>query len=75
MSNKPMKDQRKENRESAEKKVNQVVAALKLTKDERKQLHDALGEDYLDYQEILARAKRMFDPYDISYKGGEQPRW
>ncbi len=76
MSNKPLQDGRgKQNQQSAKKDVEQVVTDLHLTKDERKKLHDALGEDYLGYHEILARGKSLFDPYHISYKNGEKPRW
>lgn len=76
MSNKPLKDGKgKQNQQSAKKDVEQVVTELHLTKDERRELHDALREDYLGYHEILARAKSLFKPYDISYKKGEQPRW
>lgn len=59
MSNKPMKDDRTENRESAKDKVEQVVKKLNLTKDERRDLHERL-EDYMSYQDILELAKSMF---------------
>ncbi len=59
MSNKPMKDDRTENRESAQDKVEQVVTKLKLTKNERQQLHYRL-EDYMSYHDILELAKSMF---------------
>jgi hypothetical protein len=61
MSNKDFSDSRKENRASAKDKVDQVVKALGLTKDERRKLHDALGEDYIEYQDILTLAKSMFN--------------
>jgi len=66
---------RKQNRASAKKDVDNVVKDLHLTSSERRELHDALGEDYLGYQEILDRAKFLFDRYNISYKDGEQSRW
>jgi len=67
---------RKENRESAQKKVNQVVSALSLTPDERRQLHDAItGNDYMSYEEILKLAKSMFDPVHIQSSKGNKPRW
>ncbi|MEA5421359.1 hypothetical protein VB712_19210 [Spirulina sp. CCNP1310] len=77
MSDKDFKDKpKKENRESAQKKVENVVSALNLTKDERRQLHDGItGQDYLDYQEILKIAKNMFDPVNIQSKQKEQSRW
>jgi hypothetical protein len=56
---------KKENRASAKQKVDKVVTELNLTQGERRELHDALGEDYLDYHEILARAKAMFDPVNV----------
>ncbi|NJK65517.1 MAG: hypothetical protein HC941_02340 [Microcoleus sp. SU_5_3] len=59
MSNKPMKDDRTENRASAKDKVEQVVNKLKLTKNERRELHERL-EDYMSYQDILELAKSMF---------------
>ena len=59
MSNKPMKDDRTENRASAKDKVEDVVKELKLTKNERQQLHYRL-EDYMSYQDILELAKSMF---------------
>ena len=59
MSNKPMKDDRPENRDSAKDKVENVVKELKLTKNERQQLHYRL-EDYMSYWEILELAKSMF---------------
>lgn len=61
MSDKDFKDQRKENRASAKKKVEQVVKELGLDKDERRDLHDALGEDYMEYQDILSLAKSLFN--------------
>jgi hypothetical protein len=68
--------ERKENREAAQKKVDQVVSALSLTKDERRDLHDAItGNDYMEYQEILALAKTMFDPINVQSSKGEKPRW
>jgi hypothetical protein len=66
---------RKENRDSAKQKVDKVVTELNLTPGERRELHDALGEDYLDYHEILARAKAMFDPVNVQSKRGEKKRW
>jgi hypothetical protein len=75
MSKKQFSDDRKENHESAKQKVDQVVSTLHLTQDERRNLHDSLGEDYLEYSEILAIAKGMFDSYHISYKDGKTPRW
>lgn len=50
---------RKENRESAQKKVDRAVKEAGLTPDQRRKLHDALGEDYIDYNEILRRAKEI----------------
>lgn len=66
---------RKQNRASAQKDVDNVVKDLHLTPDERGELHDLLGEDYLGYHEILDRAKTNFDPYNVKYKDGEKPRW
>jgi hypothetical protein len=66
---------RKQNRASAKKDVDSVVRDLHLTSSERRELHGALREDYLGYQEILDRAKSLFEKYNISYKDGEQPRW
>ncbi|PHX55399.1 hypothetical protein CP500_011030 [Tychonema bourrellyi FEM_GT703] len=54
-----MKDDRPENRDSAKDKVENVVKELKLTKNERQQLHYRL-EDYMSYQDILELAKSMF---------------
>ncbi len=66
----------KENRESAQRKVDQVVDALSLTKDERRQLHDAItGNDYMSYQDMLALAKTMFDPVHIQSSKGDKSRW
>jgi hypothetical protein len=68
--------ERKENRESAQEKVDQVVSTLSLTKDERRELHDAItGNDYMDYHEILARAKTMFEPVNVQSKKGDKERW
>ena len=67
---------RKENRESAQKKVDKVVSTLNLTKGERHQLHDSItGTDYMDFQDLIALAKQMFDPVHIQSKKGEKPRW
>jgi hypothetical protein len=67
---------RKENRESAQKKVDNVVSDLNLTKDERRELHDSItGNDYMDYSEILALAKSIFDPINVQSKKGDRPRW
>ena len=67
---------RKENRDSAQKKVDQVEKTLRLTKDERSQLHYAItGNDYMEYQEILSLAKQMFDPVNVQSSMGEKPRW
>ncbi|MEG4073545.1 hypothetical protein QUA30_13005 [Microcoleus sp. Pol14C2] len=54
-----MEDDRPENRASAKDKVEDVVKELKLTKNERQQLHYRL-EDYMSYWEILELAKSMF---------------
>jgi hypothetical protein len=71
-----MSEDRKENRESAQKKVDQVVSALSLTKDERRELHDAItGNDYIDFHELIAMAKSMFDPVNVQSKKGEEKRW
>lgn len=59
MSNKPFKDERKENRESAQKKVKKAVKAAGLDKDQRRKLHDRLREDYMEYQDILDIAKEI----------------
>jgi dsDNA-specific endonuclease/ATPase MutS2 len=68
--------QPKENRESAQKKVDKVVSTLSLTKDERRKLHDAItGNDYMEYQEILKLAKSMFEPIHVKSSKGEKPRW
>lgn len=75
MSDKQMKGQLKENRDSAKQKVDRVVTELNLTPDERRDLHDALGEDYLDYHDILSRAKNMFYPINIQSKKGDNKRW
>lgn len=69
-------EKRKENRESAQKKVEQVVSTLSLTPAERRQLHDTItGNDYMDYHEILSSAKTMFDPVNVQSKKGEKRRW
>jgi hypothetical protein len=66
----------KENRESAQRKVDQVVSALSLTQGERQRLHHEItGNDYMDYQEILALAKSMFDPVNVQSSKGEKRRW
>lgn len=76
MSNKPLQEGRgKQNQQSANKDVDNVVRDLHLEPDERDELHDLLREDYLGYQEILARAKSRFDPCHVKYKNGEKPRW
>jgi len=72
---KPTYGVRKQNRESANKDVDNVVKDLHLQPDERGELHDLLGQDYLGYHEILDRAKARFDPYHLKYKNGEKPRW
>ena len=67
---------RKENRESAQKKVDQVQSALSLTDEERRQLHDSIsGNDYMDFHKIMERARDLFDPINIRSKKGESPRW
>ena len=67
---------RKENRESAQKKVDSVVSTLNLTKDERRELHDSIiGNDYMDFQDLIALAKQMFDPVHVQSKKGEDARW
>jgi hypothetical protein len=69
-------EKRKENRESAQKKVDSVVSALNLTKDERRELHDSItGNDYMDFQDLIAKAKEMFDPVNVQSKKGEEERW
>jgi len=65
----------KQNQQAANKDVDSVVKDLHLEPGERGELHDLLREDYLGYQEILARAKSRFDPYHVKYKKGEKPRW
>lgn len=65
----------KQNQQAANKDVRNVVKDLHLEPDEKDELHDLLREDYLGYQEILARAKSRFNPYRIEYKNGEKPRW
>jgi hypothetical protein len=75
MSNKP-EQTRKENRESAQKKVDNVQAELTLTKDERRELHDSItGDDYLDFSDLITIAKSMFDPINVQSKKGEKARW
>jgi hypothetical protein len=75
MSNKE-EEKRKENRESAQKKVDSVVSALNLTKDERRELHDSItGNDYMVFQDLIALAKSMFDPVNVQSKKGEEERW
>ncbi|NJR15291.1 MAG: hypothetical protein HC785_05990 [Calothrix sp. CSU_2_0] len=44
---------RKENRESAQEKVDNAVREAGLSKNQRKKLHDRLGQDYMEYSEIL----------------------
>ncbi|MFB2919067.1 hypothetical protein [Aerosakkonema funiforme] len=66
---------RKQNRESAQKDVDNVVRDLHLDADERGDLHELLKEDYLGYQEILRRAKENFPIRHIKYKDGEKDRW
>ncbi|MDF0553969.1 hypothetical protein [Kamptonema sp. UHCC 0994] len=76
MSNKPLEEGRgKQNQQSANKDVDNVVKDLHLTKNERKELHDLLKEDYLGYQEILTRAKERFPKRHSEYKDGEKDRW
>jgi len=59
MSDKDIKP-RKENRESAQKKVDQVVKDVGLSKDQRRQLHDKItGNDYMSYQEIREIAEQI----------------
>ena len=51
---------RKENQQSANQKVSDVVSALKLTEAERRQLHDEItGNDYMDYNTIKAIGERI----------------
>ncbi len=67
---------RKENRESAQQKVDNVVSALNLTKDERRQLHDEItGNDYMEYSDMISLAKRKFDRINVQSKKGDKPRW
>ena len=69
-------EKRKENRESAQKKVDSVVSTLNLTKDERRELHDAItGNDYIEFNDLVALAKSMIDPVNIQSKKGEEERW
>jgi dsDNA-specific endonuclease/ATPase MutS2 len=69
-------EKRKENRESAQKKVDSVVSDLSLTKDERRELHDSItGNDYMDFHDLIALAKQMFDPINTQSKKGENERW
>lgn len=69
-------ENRKENRESAQKKVDQVQSALSLTDDERRQLHDSIsGNDYMDFHKIIEMAQDLFDPVNVRSKKGESPRW
>jgi len=67
---------RKENRESAQEKVDQVVSTLSLTPSERRQLHEAItGDDYMSYEEILKLAKSMLDPVHVQSSKGDKRRW
>lgn len=67
---------RKENRESAQKKIDQVESTLSLTKSERRELHDSItGADYMDFHKIVELAKSLFEPVNIQSKKGESPRW
>jgi hypothetical protein len=51
---------RKENRASAKDKVDQVVKALGLTKEERSKLHRNIsGNDYMSYQDILQEGQSI----------------
>lgn len=76
MSNKPLEEGRgKQNQQSANKDVANVVKDLHLTPDERDVLHELLKEDYLGYQEILSRAKNNFSQYHVKYQNAEKPRW
>jgi hypothetical protein len=60
MSNKQLKDARKENQQSANEKVNQVVKDVGLSKDQRRQLHDQItGNDYMTYQDIKKIAEQI----------------
>lgn len=69
-------EKRKENRESAQKKVDKVVSTLNLTKDERRRLHDAItGNDYMEFFDIIALAKSLFDQINVQSKKGENARW
>ena len=75
MSSKDEK-KRKENRESAQKKVDNVVSALNLTKDERRELHDTItGNDYMEYSEMLYLAKSIFPRINVQSKKGDRDRW
>lgn len=69
-------EKRKENRESAQKKIDQVESTLNLTKPERRELHDSItGNDYMEFSELITLAKEMFDPINVQSKKGEEPRW
>lgn len=73
---KEQEKKRKENRESAQQKVDQVVSALNLTKGERRDLHDSItGQDYIDFHDLIALAKSMFEPIHVQSKKGDKERW
>ena len=66
----------KENRESAQKKVDKVVGDLGLTKAERRELHEEItGNDYMDYHEMVRIAKLKFNPINVNSSKGNKPRW
>ena len=69
-------EKRKENRESAQEKVDKVESRLSLTKDERRELHDYItGNDYIEFNDLITLAKSMFDPINVKSKKGEERRW
>jgi len=49
---------------------------LNLTKDERRELHDAItGNDYMEYSDMISLAKSKFDPINVQSKKRDKPRW
>ena len=50
---------RKENRESAQDKVDNAVKQVGLTPGQQRLLHDFLGEDNIPYEEIVEKAETV----------------
>ncbi|MEH2383874.1 MAG: hypothetical protein V7K27_34125 [Nostoc sp.] len=50
---------KKENQQSAKQKVDNAVKEAGLDERQRRKLHDQLGQDYMDYHEILEIARQI----------------